>query len=164
MEYRLGRLEDIDKITNLISDAIKEMELNGIHQWDEIYPTKEDFLDDISKSNLYVVMDEEKLAAIYVISSESDDAYTKVNWQYPNETAYILHRFCVSPHYQNKGLGKQLLMHIETQIREMGYQSIRLDVFTENPYAQKLYRHNGYEARGYVDWRKGRFELMEKYI
>lgn len=42
MEYRLGRLEDIDKIALLISDAIKEMELNGIHQWDEIYPTKED--------------------------------------------------------------------------------------------------------------------------
>lgn len=164
MKYRLGIIDDIDNISILISDAIKEMESKGIHQWDEKYPTAEDFRDDISKGYLYVVMEKEKLAAIYVISGESDDAYKTVDWYYPNETAYILHRFCVSPDFQNRGLGKQILMHIEAQIKEMGYQSVRLDVFTENPYAQKLYRHNGYEVRGYADWRKGRFELMEKHL
>lgn len=162
MVYRLGRIEDLDNITILISDAIKEMESKGIYQWDEIYPTIEDFQADISKSNLYAVMDGENLVAIYVISSESDDAYTKADWHHPADTAYILHRFCVSPNYQNRGLGKQILLHIESQIREMGYQSIRLDVFTKNPYAQRLYRHNGYKVRGFADWRKGRFELMEK--
>ena len=38
------------------------------------------------------------------------------------------------------------------------------DVFTENPYAQKLYRKSGYQVRGYADWRKGRFDLMEKKL
>ena len=61
-------------------------------------------------------------------------------------------------------VGKEVLSHIETQIKEMGYQSIRLDVFSENPFAQRLYRNNGYEHRGYADWRKGRFDLMEKKI
>ena len=46
----------------------------------------------------------------------------------------------------------------------MGYNSVRLDTFTQNPFAQKLYRHNGYESRGYADWRKGRFDLMEKKL
>lgn len=164
MEYRLGIIEDIDNISILISDAIKELESKGIHQWDEKYPTVEDFKDDISKGHLYVVMEKEKLAAIYVISGDSDDAYKTADWHYPDETAYILHRFCVSPNFQNRGLGKQILMYIEAQIKEIGYQSVRLDVFTENPYAQNLYRHNGYEVRGYADWRKGRFDLMEKYL
>ena len=61
-------------------------------------------------------------------------------------------------------VGKEVLSHIETQIKEMGYQSIRLDVFSENPFAQRLYRNNGYEHRGYAYWRKGRFDLMEKKI
>jgi len=164
MEYRLGRKEDIEKISALISDAIKEMESKGIHQWDEIYPTVEDFTDDISKSDLYVVIEKDKLAAIYVISDEADEAYKKADWQYPDESAYIIHRFCILPDFQNRGLGKQILMHIEEQIRDMGYKSVRLDVFTENPYAQRLYRHNGYEVRGYADWRKGRFDLMEKRL
>ena len=76
----------------------------------------------------------------------------------------ILHRFCVSPDFQNKGLGKILLSKIESQIRDMGYKSVRLDVFEKNPFAQKLYRHNGYEVRGYADWRKGRFDFMEKEL
>lgn len=59
---------------------------------------------------------------------------------------------------------KEVLAHIETQVHEMGYESMRLDVFTENPYAQKLYRKSGYQVRGYADWRKGRFDLMEKKL
>ena len=46
----------------------------------------------------------------------------------------------------------------------MVYKSIRLDVFIENSYAQKKKKKSGYIVRGYADWRKGRFELMEKKI
>ena len=46
MHYRLAEEQDIDSICNLIKYAIAEMERNNIHQWDEIYPAKEDFLDD----------------------------------------------------------------------------------------------------------------------
>jgi len=55
-------------------------------------------------------------------------------------------------------------MKIESQIKNRGYDSIRLDVFTKNPYAQRLYRNNGYEVRGFAEWRKGRFDLMEKHL
>lgn len=164
MEYRLAEMSDIDDVVKLIKAAIVQMEADGIYQWDDIYPAKEDFINDIEKKSLYLAIDSKKLAAIYVISAESDEAYKNAEWENNDESAYILHRFCVSPDYQNKGIGKEVLVHIETQIYEMGYKSIRLDVFTENPYAQKLYRKSGYIVRGYADWRKGRFELMEKKI
>ena len=164
LEYRLGAIEDVSAIVSLIHDAIEEMEGHGIYQWDEIYPIADDFEADIISKNLYVVVDDERIAAIYVISNESDEAYNNVDWKCPNESSYILHRFCVSPDFQNKGLGKQLLLKIESQIKNMGYKSVRLDVFQNNPYAQRLYLHNGYEVRGYADWRKGRFDLMEKEL
>lgn len=164
MVYRLAKKSDIDDVVKLVKAAIVQMEADGIYQWDDIYPAKEDFINDIEKKSLYLAIDSKKLAAIYVISAESDEAYKNAAWENNDESAYILHRFCVSPNYQNKGIGKEALAHIETQIYEMGYKSIRLDVFTENPYAQKLYRKSGYIVRGYADWRKGRFELMEKKI
>ena len=164
MVYRLAKKSDIDDVVKLVKAAIVQMEADGIYQWDDIYPAKEDFINDIEKKSLYLAIDSKKLAAIYVISAESDEAYKNAEWENNDESAYILHRFCVSPNYQNKGIGKEVLAHIETQIYEMGYKSIRLDVFTENPYAQKLYRKSGYIVRGYADWRKGRFELMEKKI
>ena len=46
----------------------------------------------------------------------------------------------------------------------MVYTSVRLDVYSENPYALRLYQGNGYMKRGYADWRKGRFFMMEKQL
>lgn len=162
--YRLGKPEDIEAITGLIQEAIQEMEKHGIYQWDELYPTAADFENDIRKGNLYVAEENEKIIALYVISGESDEAYNNAEWKYPRETSLVLHRFCVSPGFQNRGIGKKVLNKIESQIRSMGYDSLRLDVFTKNPYAQKLYRNNGYEIRGFAEWRKGRFDLMEKKL
>lgn len=164
LEYRKGTKKELDAICSLIKDAIAEMEKHSIYQWDEIYPTRTDFEDDIDNNNLHVVFNEDRLVAFYVISGEYDEQYDNASWKYDGDSAYILHRFCVSPKVQNQGIGKTVLNHIEDQIKDMGYQSVRLDTFTENPFAQRLYRHNGYEPRGYADWRKGRFDLMEKKL
>ena len=164
MEYRLGTINDLDDVCLLVSDAITEMGRHGIFQWDELYPTRHDFEEDIKKDSLFVVLDEGALMAFYVISGECDEQYGNGHWQCADETAYVLHRFCVSPRMQNKGIGKAVLTHIEKQIKDLGYQSVRLDTFTQNPFAQRLYRHSGYEPTGYADWRKGRFDLMEKKL
>ena len=85
--------------------------------------------------------------------------------QIRNKTGYRCHLFADSaPVFQNQGIGKTVLYHVEEQIKAMGYQSVRLDTFTENPFAQRLYLHNGYESRGYASWRKGKFDLMEKKL
>ncbi len=122
------------------------------------------FYIDINKKTLYVVEDRHKLVAIYVISREYVKEHNKCEWKNPNETACIIHRLCVSPSFQNKGIGTQVLKHIEEQAAKLSYISIRLDVYTQNPYALKLYINSGYEERGFADWRKGRFILMEKTL
>ena len=57
------------------------MEKHNIYQWDEIYPTVEDFEDDIKKGNLYVAEENEKIIALYVISDEADEAYNYAEWK-----------------------------------------------------------------------------------
>ncbi len=162
MQYRLGTKEDLSEIVCLIQKAIDHMEHQGIYQWDELYPTRDDFFSDIDKNTLYVAVEDDKIIAVYVISQECDEEYHTCEWNNPDERAYIIHRLCVSPDFQGKGIGSKVLAHIEQQIKSMGYTSVRLDVFSQNPYALKLYEKFGYEKRGYADWRKGRFFLMEK--
>ena len=164
IEYRLGTSQDLDAICTLIKEAVDEMEKHGIYQWDDIYPARIDFEEDIEKNTLYLAFSDEKLAAMYVISGECDGQYSNGKWECDADTAYVLHRFCISPQFQNKGIGKAVLLHIEEQIRDMGYESVRLDTFTDNPFAQRLYLHNGYVSRGYANWRKGKFDLMEKKL
>lgn len=69
MEFRQGTIEDLDHICCLIESAIKRMEAQGIHQWDEVYPSREDFVHDIINGILYTVTENNRLIAIYVIST-----------------------------------------------------------------------------------------------
>lgn len=164
MHYRLAEEQDIDSICNLIKSAIAEMERNNIHQWDEIYPTKEDFLDDIRKRTLYIGTTDNTVAVVYAINSDSDEQYQNGTWTYPEADYRIIHRLCVNPAFQNRGVAKETLTHIENTLRGSGTETIRLDVFTENPFALKLYRNNGYRETGTAHWRKGTFLLMEKHL
>ena len=102
--------------------------------------------------------------AVSTYNTEYDSEYLNAKWTYNGEMACIIHRLCVSPEVQNRGIGKIVLNHIENQLQNMGFESVRLDVFSENPYANRLYEKCGYVKRGYSDWRKGRFWLMEKKL
>ena len=164
MQYKLATMKDLDEVCSLIKKAIEHMEQQGIYQWDELYPAREDFQEDIDNNSLYLAIEDGRIIAIYVINRDCGDEYYNFQWDNPDESAYIIHRFCVSPEYQNRGIGSRVLAHIEDQIRSMGYSSVRLDVFSQNPYALKLYEKNGYKKRGHFDWRKGRFFLMEKTL
>lgn len=164
MHYRKGTINDIDPVFDMVKKVIDDMNRRGLYQWDDIYPAKSDFLSDIENDTLYVLENENAIIAVYVISEESDEAYDKCKWDNPDDTTCIIHRLCIDPEYQNNGLGKKIMQHIEEQAKKMDYESIRLDVFTENPCALALYKNSGYEERGYADWRKGRFLLMEKKI
>ena len=108
--FRKANVCDIDEISVFVDEAKSVMEKQGIFQWDEIYPLKEDFADDETNGQLYV--------------GEMD--------------------------------GKIALKN--------GNSSIKLDAFTQNPIALSMYEKLGYKVKGYADWRKGKFVLMEKVL
>ena len=164
MQYIQAKITDIDEICRLITSAIAEMESHEIHQWDEIYPTREDFLDDIKKGNLTLGLIDGEIAVIYTISKEYDEQYQNGTWAKPDSDFRVIHRLCVNPAFQNRGIARETLNHIEKELSNIGVESIRLDVFTQNPYALSLYRHKGYREVGTAHWRKGTFLLMEKYL
>lgn len=164
MFYRLAEESDIEEICKLIKAAICSMEEQGIFQWDDVYPTKADFLDDIQKQQLYVGVLVDDIAVVYTVNEECEKEYQNGKWKCPDCEYRIIHRLCVDPIYQNRGIAKNALSHIEKELHKLNVRVIRLDVFSENPFALSLYRNAGYEKVGFADWRKGRFYLMEKLL
>ena len=161
-EYRKATTNDLEAIDDLVRAAIETMEENGIFQWDDLYPVREDFQKDIDEGQLYVGLAHGQMAVVYALNQTCDEEYENGRWQYRDEAFYVIHRLCVNPSFQNKGIAKSTLLHIEKQLTERGVHVIRLDVFSNNPYALRLYRSMGYLEVGHADWRKGRFFLMEK--
>lgn len=85
------------------------MEEKGIHQWDAIYPTKEDFTNDIINDTLYTVTEGAQLIAIYTVNTEYNPEYLNAKWTYNGEMTCIIHRHCASPEVQNRRIGKIVL-------------------------------------------------------
>ncbi len=164
MLYRLAEERDIDTICNIIETAVDKMEKQLIFQWDEIYPAKDDFLDDVRKRQLFVGLLKDDIAVIYVVNKESAAEYQNGKWQYAGCEYRVIHRLCVNPAYQGQGIAIQTLAHIEKELQKSDIKAVRLDVFSQNSTAFSLYLGMGYEKVGFADWRKGRFYLMEKLL
>lgn len=164
IEYRLAQSDDLDEIILLVQNSITEMEKNSIFQWDELYPTRGDFAEDISHNSLYLGLYDGKIAVVFALNQQSDEEYKNGNWSYPDREYYVIHRLCVNSSLQKRGIARQTMQFIEEMLRAKKIQAVRLDVFSQNPYAVKLYLHMGYCKVGCADWRKGRFWLMEKYL
>ena len=164
IEYRNATAGELSAVMRLIHAAIAEMERCGIHQWDDIYPAETDLAADIAAEQLICGWDGDRLAVIYVLNQLCDAAYDTADWAYSGADFAVMHRLCVDPAYQHRGIAQQTLERIETDLRSCGCKAIRLDVFTENPAALRLYARNGFRQTGTAYWRKGRFLLMEKLL
>ena len=162
--YRQALLDDLDTIEQLAQQAVKGMVSQGIDQWDELYPMREDFEQDIQSGQMALGILGGEIAVIYTINRECESEYESAEWESPDKPYCILHRLCVSPIFQNLGIARQTMEHIEQEAAAKGIQAIRLDVFSQNPHALKLYQNCGFKKVGTARWRKGLFYLMEKYL
>ncbi|MGI6004618.1 MAG: GNAT family N-acetyltransferase, partial [Christensenellales bacterium] len=135
----------------------------GIPQWDEVYPARPDIQSDIAAGEMFVLLCDGEIACAFTLNRDCDEQYHGAPWRY-GEPFYVLHRLCVDPRYQNRGIAARALACSERYARENGAGSMRLDAFSLNPHALRLYENNGYRYVGDVHFRKGLFYLYEKAL
>lgn len=178
LTYRQAVPSDLESIVAVFQSAVAAMENSRIFQWDEFYPNREDFMEDIAKGQMYIGMGDETenaghagsrtqagknvIPVVFVLNQETDEQYVKGNWKYNTDNFLVIHRLCVNPQFQNQGIGTAAMKYIEGMAVNRGCTAIRLDVYSRNPYALKLYHGCGYTIAGEVHFRKGLFYLMEK--
>ena len=140
------------------------MNEQNISQWDEFYPDRQILQEDLQKNQMFIGKKNGSIAVCFVLNEECDEEYKNGKWICPQSHFCVIHRLCVNPDFQNQGIATKTMNYIEELCKENGFDSIRLDCFTKNPYSIKLYNKAGYSVTGYADWRKGRFELREKKL
>ena len=62
-----------------------------------------------------------------------------------------IHDLAVLAEYRGRGIGRQLLGHIEQKARRLGCGRITLEVQQNNPAARKVYEKNGFAQAVYND-------------
>jgi len=164
MIIKRGKIEELDEIVNIIKNAVEDMESNGIYQWDEIYPNREVLEKDIKDENLFVCFEDDVIAGIFVLNEYQDKEYEDLIWKYNSGKQLVVHRLCINPTLQGKGIARVLLEYIERYAKENKYRAVRLDAFTQNERACRLYERAGYEKVGVITLRKGNFFCFEKEL
>lgn len=147
---RKATSSDVDSILLVTKACAKSMISKGIYQWNEHYPNAAAFEKDIKRNELYVLTNENIIIGTIVISTFMDDEYQSIKWLTPNDKNLYIHRLAVHPDYQGQGLAQKLMDFAEAYGSENGYDSIRLDTFSQNPRNQKFYERRNYKRLGSI--------------
>jgi ribosomal protein S18 acetylase RimI-like enzyme len=155
---------DFDEICLLFERAIELLQADHIDKWDDSYPDRQILWDDIAKSQMFALTFEGRIAASVVLNEEPNDGYDNADWMDREGRPAVIHRLCVHPDFQNRGIGRLILSEAENYLADSGITSIRLDAFCENKKSLFMYERMGYSLRGRAVYRKGNFNLYERCI
>jgi GNAT superfamily N-acetyltransferase len=139
------------------------MNAQGICQWDSHYPSTAHLEADILQRSLYVITDGDATHGLVALNDRQDPEYASIRWSHSGPPL-IVHRLAIEPSSHGKGFARKLMDFSESYAKSKGYACIRLDAFSENPAACRLYERRGYKYMGDVRFRMGLFRCYEKVL
>ena len=134
MIKRIANENDIAQIMEIVENAKSYMKENKINQWSENYPNEDVFLTDLKENRLYV--------------AEIDGKWL-IDGKYG-----VIHRIAVNPDYKSQNVAKNLLDFFENKLKELNYDSIRVDTHKDNKSMLRFIEKNGFQKCGIVYIRK----------
>lgn len=164
MEFSVADPSELDEIFAVYQAAIRRLDEQGIFQWDERYPSRAVIQEDIARGEMEIGRVDGRIAVAFSLSEQCDEEYHQCSWRYPDARYCVLHRLCVHPEAQGRGVGGESMAYIERALLQRGYASVRLDAFSPNAGSLRLYEKCGYERVGEVRFRKGLFYFYEKKL
>lgn len=145
---RPAKISEIPDILTITRACAEKMKQNGIFQWNEHYPSEEAFVNDVKRNELYIKEFEGRVIGAIVISAHMDEEYIPIEWLTQNGNNTYIHRVCVHPDRQGKGHAQEMMDFAEEYSRNHGFESVRLDTFSQNSRNQRFYEQRGYQRLG----------------
>ncbi|SHI43521.1 GNAT family N-acetyltransferase [Pseudozobellia thermophila] len=145
---RHAKLSDIPQIMTVVKACTREMIGRDIYQWNDLYPSRQAFENDLERKELFVLEADSEIVGAIVISSLMDEEYKAVRWLTQNGANSYIHRLCVHPDHQGRGHAGRMMAFAEQLARGKGLVSVRLDTFSRNKRNQRFYEKRGYKRLG----------------
>ncbi|MET3695980.1 hypothetical protein SAMN05877753_102488 [Bacillus oleivorans] len=149
MRIRKASQKDLEAIMSIIQVTVKLMEENKNDQWTGEYPQEDDFQSDLKKDHLYVATLQERVVGCITIDQEEPEEYSFVNWR-RNGDAFLFHRLAVDPDTRGEGIASKLISFAENVAISHNVFYIKVDTYSLNKKAQKLFDKLGYEKQGEI--------------
>ena len=125
----------------------------------ETYPNQEFVHGAISRKEMCILREGERILAAAVVNHEVNPEYDDIQWEVcgPKEKVATIHALAVAPDRRGGKTSYQMLSDLEELCRKNGDKAIHLDVIDTNIPAYKLYLRNGYQE---IDCIKMYYEVV----
>lgn len=161
--FRQARPADFAAAWSVVCAARSRMLGMGRRQWDATYPAPADIRSDIHGGHAYVCDEDGMILAYGAIAIGGEPAYDALEgrWSRPGSYA-VVHRLCVTPKAQRRGLARRFLHEAEAWARAAGAASMRIDTNYDNVEMQALLQSEGYIRCGTVRYGRGERQAFDK--
>ena len=150
MQINLASITSLKPVLQLLVACKKQLHLEGIFQWTEAYPNRGIVEQDILNRTLYLLLHNEELVGAISLNRNLEPEYQSIDWEDKNGRALVIHRLAIHPDHQGKGYAKSLVQFAEKLAIEKGFTSVRLDAYSGNGAALRLYERFCYTKKGTV--------------
>lgn len=133
--YEEATESDEKEILELLKENMKELFLENFGGWND-ETSKKQFEDISSEGYTYIVKNDDKMMG-YVSF-------------YPEEDVFVINDIQIKKEFQQKGFGSEILTFVESKVKELNGNKIRLLVFKNNP-ALKFYEKHNYKQINYQE-------------
>ena len=151
--FTVAAAVQLQAICTMYDTCKNDLLQKGIYQWGawgDNYPSREFAVSAINRREMFILCQGGEVVGAVVLNEEQSLEWNSINWQYLAGNVLIIHALVIDPAYQNRGLGRQLLLHCEQYARQNRYHCLRLDSFAGNEKANRLYQQAGYCNSGTV--------------
>ncbi len=152
MKIRKAKVKDVTSIMNIVNQAQEYFRMQGINQWQNGYPTKSVFTEDIENEMSYVIEEDGKVVGTFFFAIGDEPTYQKIyegSWK--NEDVYgMIHRVAVDNQMKGNGLGGKIVEFASKECERHNVSSLRIDTHRDNKSMQRMLTKNGFEARGII--------------
>ena len=146
--YRKAVLKDVDQVMEAVEFSRELLRLQGNGQWQDGYPNRNDFINDINNGRLFVVPDINNpkiIAGVCALTYREEDYHHLYEGQWLTDLPYmVMHRVAVKKEYQHQGYGKKLFELFIKQAELEGYHSLRIDTHAGNTVMRHLIESFGF--------------------
>ena len=140
----LAKIGDLDLLMGLFARVRAGLRKAGLDQWPDWYPKREKVRSNIEAEELYILRNNTGLVATITLNHTQDPAYDSIQWSLETDNPWVVHRLVVEPTQWGQGIGMDLMLFAEDEVRKKGGGVIRLDTWVGNKASCALYERLGY--------------------
>lgn len=139
-------LNDLDEIMSITEDTRKFFKEQGIPQWQNEYPSRDTFVNDIKLERLYVGKEENEVVTFFalVYPDHNYDYIEDGKWE--DDSEYIaIHRMAVKANCKGRGIAGKVFDYVKEE-----YDHIRIDTHKINNAMNRAITKNDFGYRGII--------------